>query len=106
MNDPKLNVWPEYLDIRDTQLHDDMGGGGQRIYTTAGRGYEKRRYVRADVPLTRLEQLERFVDRIAEYFDYTHDDVDEVKILHELQGAATRLHNPDRATATSDCGKT
>jgi len=42
-------VWPDRLQIRDTGLHDDMGGGGQRIYTTAGRGYETRLYVRDDV---------------------------------------------------------
>ena len=35
--------------IRDTELYDDMGGGGQRIYTTAGRGYPLREYIRADV---------------------------------------------------------
>lgn len=45
MGDPVPTVWPNALMIRDTGLHDDMGGGGQRIYTTAGRGYEKRRYV-------------------------------------------------------------
>lgn len=48
MSDPKNNVWPQYLMIRDTQLHDDMGGAGQRIYTTAGQGYEKRKYVLAE----------------------------------------------------------
>lgn len=40
-------VWPERLKIRDTGLHDDLGGPGQRIYTTAGRGYERVEYVRA-----------------------------------------------------------
>ena len=43
-----MNEWPEYLMIRDTALHDDAGGLGQRIYTTAGAGYEKKKYVRAD----------------------------------------------------------
>jgi hypothetical protein len=43
------HVWPARLMIRDTKLFDDMGGGGQRIYTTAGRGYERREYVRADL---------------------------------------------------------
>lgn len=45
---PTTSVWPDRLKIRDTGLHDDMGGPGQRIYTTAGRGYETREYVRAD----------------------------------------------------------
>lgn len=43
------DIWPDRLMIRDTRLHDDMGGAGQRIYTTAGQGYEKREYVRADL---------------------------------------------------------
>ena len=42
-------VWPDRLQIRDTKLHDDLGDGGQRIYTTAGRGHETREYLRADV---------------------------------------------------------
>lgn len=42
-------IWPERLKIRDTGLHDDLGGPGQRIYTTAGRGYERVEYVRADL---------------------------------------------------------
>lgn len=41
--------WPEYLMIRDTGLHDDLGGGGQRIFTTAGRGYQKIKYIREDL---------------------------------------------------------
>lgn len=44
-------VWPETIMLRDTKLHDDQGGGGQRIYTTAGRGYPKVRYIREDVAL-------------------------------------------------------
>jgi|GEM_PF-1797869 len=41
--------WPERLMLRDTKLHDDLGGLGQRIFTAAGAGYEKREYVRADL---------------------------------------------------------
>lgn len=41
--------WPKRVNLRDTKLHDDLGGAGQRIFTTAGQGYEKRVYVRADV---------------------------------------------------------
>lgn len=40
-------VWPDELMLRDTGIHDDLGGGGQRIYTTAGNGYPKVCYVRA-----------------------------------------------------------
>jgi hypothetical protein len=52
--------------------------------------------LRETVTTERLELLERFVDRIAEYFDYTHDDVNELEILRSIQAEATRLHNPDR----------
>lgn len=43
------NIFPDYLMIRDTQLNDDAGGLGQRIYTTAGAGYAKVKYIRADL---------------------------------------------------------
>lgn len=49
---PKRNeavAWPQYVMLRDTELHDDMGGLGQRIYTTAGAGYHKEKYVHASV---------------------------------------------------------
>lgn len=45
-------IWPDRLWLRDTHLHDDMGGAGQRIYTTAGQGYEKCEYVRVDLVAT------------------------------------------------------
>lgn len=41
--------WPEELMLRDTGIHDDQGGLGQRIFTTAGAGYKKVKYVRADL---------------------------------------------------------
>lgn len=41
--------YPESLMVRDTHLVDELGGLGQRIYTTAGVGYPKQRYVRADL---------------------------------------------------------
>jgi hypothetical protein len=44
--------WPDYVMLRDTKLHDDMGGLGQRIFTTAGAGYKKVKYVRADLVAT------------------------------------------------------
>lgn len=57
--------WPKVLNIRDTGLHDDMGGLGQRIYTTTGAGYETQAYVRGDLYdelKTRLEELESYLD--------------------------------------------
>lgn len=38
-----------------------------------------------------IQKLERFVRRVAEFDDYTHDDVDEAKILHDLQREAQGL---------------
>ena len=55
-------TWPERLRLRDTKLHDDIGGAGQRIFTTSGQGYEKKVYVRADVA---FEMEERAVMRFA-----------------------------------------
>ena len=46
---PAKDGFPPTLLLRDTELHDDMGGGGQRIFTTAGRGYKKVKYIRADL---------------------------------------------------------
>lgn len=63
MTDSSKNVWPDRLMIRDTQLHDDMGGAGQRIYTTAGQGYEKREYVRADVH-GKWRRIEEWRDKV------------------------------------------
>jgi hypothetical protein len=44
-----MSDWPERVHLRDTKLHDDLGGLGQRIFTTAGQGYEKQEYVRGDL---------------------------------------------------------
>jgi hypothetical protein len=45
------DTFPETLMIRDTETYDGngIGGFGQRIFTTAGFGYEKVKYVRADI---------------------------------------------------------
>lgn len=43
-----LDNFPERLMLRDTELYDDVGGAGQRIFTTAGQGYQKVEYIRAD----------------------------------------------------------
>jgi len=63
-NTKELAQWPTRLRIRDTLLRDDIGGAGQRIYTTAGQGYEKREYVRGDLheqQAARLLELEDIV---------------------------------------------
>lgn len=49
MNAHNEQQWPEYLMLRDTGLYDDAGGLGQHIFTTAGAGYVKQKYVRADL---------------------------------------------------------
>lgn len=56
--------WPERLMIRDTGLHDDLGGPGQRIYTTAGRGYERVAYVRADIADAQAQEIARLRDAL------------------------------------------
>ena len=48
-------IWPDKINLRDTGLHDDMGGGGQRIYTNAGRGYERKEYTRTDLILPMID---------------------------------------------------
>lgn len=54
-------VWPERVRLRDTKLHDDMSGAGQRIYTTAGRGYTKIEYIRADIAEAEIERLKNLL---------------------------------------------
>lgn len=49
MNEHNEQQWPEYLMLRDTGLYDDAGGLGQQIFTTAGAGYVKQKYIRADL---------------------------------------------------------
>lgn len=45
----------------------------------------------ADMLLKEIDELKTFVRRVAEYDDYTHDDVDETKILHDLQREAQQI---------------
>ena len=44
-----------------------------------------------DLLFKEIDELRAFIRRVAEFDDYTHDDVDEVKILHELQHEALQL---------------
>ena len=44
-----------------------------------------------DMLLKEIDELKTFVRRVAQYDDYTHDDVDEVKILHALQREAQQI---------------
>jgi anti-sigma factor RsiW len=76
--------WPEYVMLRDTKLHDDMGGAGQRIYTTAGQGYEKIKYVRADLLeaaraplLERITALENKCALLAASWQKAEDELEE-----------------------------
>lgn len=69
MNALNEQQWPEYLMLRDTGLSDDAGGLGQRIFTTAGAGYVKQKYIRADLVALRaaapgidLEQFRKPVE--------------------------------------------
>jgi hypothetical protein len=67
--------WPTYVMIRDTKLHDDLGGGGQRIFTTAGNGYEKRKYIRDDIAnntLTVKDHVDALIKMGAKYYSGEH----------------------------------
>ena len=59
MSEKGGDVWPDVLMIRDTKLHDDLGGCGQRVYTTAGNGDVRQKYVRADLVEADREELAR-----------------------------------------------
>ena len=48
---------PKTIMVRDTNLQDDLGGMGQRIYTTAGAGYTKSSYTRTDIADERIAGL-------------------------------------------------
>ena len=56
-----MDKWPERLSIRDTKIYDDLGGLGQRIFTTAGAAYEKHTYYSEEyvsAKQARIEALE------------------------------------------------
>ena len=63
MNDRPDETFPDRLRIRDTRLYDDMGGAGQRIYTTAGQGYRKVDYVRADLYDAQASEIAELKER-------------------------------------------
>lgn len=94
-NLPADSVFPERLHIRDTGLHDDIGGGGQRIYTTAGSGYETREYIRADVP-----PLDRSVPVKSAVMQCYHEGCQYLRLTQENQQLRDRLLRvTDRAVA-------
>ena len=69
MTDKADEAFPDRLRIRDTRLYDDMGGAGQRIYTTAGQGYTKVEYIRADLHDAQAAEVERLKDSMREIRD-------------------------------------
>ena len=67
--------WPEYVMLRDTGLYDDAGGLGQRIYTTAGSGYKKRKYIlEAVAPMLASIQPPDMVCEQHPWSEWPHDD--------------------------------
>ena len=75
LRDEDGHEWPAFLNIRDTKLHDDMGGLGQHIYTTAGCGYKTMKYVRQDAtnPLPAAERLAEVLEIIDGWMElYDH----------------------------------
>ena len=71
-------TWPKKLKIRDTTFYDDMGGGGQRICTTAGRGYETQEYINADlIDMDVLRRVEAgYSKALTEAESWIHDQLD------------------------------
>ena len=92
--DPRKSIWPATLSIRDTQLFDDLGGAGQRIYTTAGQGYEKQEYIRGDLYETVVGQLERLR---ADWYSPEHMDAVQERTIGPLQDEIERLNELLRA---------
>ena len=93
-------TFPDRLRIRDTRLHDDMGGAGQRIYTTAGQGYTKVEYVRADLHAAlraKVEQLKKDVLRQMAWKTEAQDELED--ICNELPGVAF-MDPPDGGSVT------
>lgn len=92
----EIPIFPDTLRIRDTMLHDDLGGLGQRIYTTAGQGYKKQEYVRGDIVAslrTRVKELEDAIDNLWDA-PHLHDDKRivpraDLDKLRALRGEAT-----------------
>jgi hypothetical protein len=58
MTEAPESIWPDTLKIRDCKIYDDLGGSGKRIYTTAGNGYERKEYIRADISQAKITELE------------------------------------------------
>lgn len=86
-----MSEMPHRLRLRDTGLHDDQGGMGQRIYTTAGFGYEKTEYLRASWVRERLETaIAGLREDLAQYrakgfSEFARDVVTEIKTLQALK---------------------
>lgn len=57
-------IWPDSLMIRDTLIHDDSGGSGRRIYTTAGNGYERTKYVHERLYTAQQETIAALVEAL------------------------------------------
>jgi hypothetical protein len=82
--------YPEWVMLRDTMLHDDMGGLGQRIYTSAGSGYTKQKYIRADVVEALRQQL---ADTEGLRVCADHDANELAKQLAEANDQVNQLNN-------------
>jgi chromosome segregation ATPase len=84
--------YPEWVMLRDTMLHDDMGGLGQRIYTSAGSGYTKQKYIRADVVESLRQQLKIQEDAANHWFTEANNDHNRcVKLEQQLTEANETL---------------
>lgn len=88
-------IWPERIRLRDTKLYDDISGAGQRIYTTAGRGYTKVEYIRADIAEAEIERLKNLLGdpegTIAHADSITKTQDAEIKRLRERLAEADEI---------------
>ena len=101
--DDEGHVWPTKLRIRDTKLHDDMGGSGQRIYTTAGRGYKTVEYVRADLASLQAPQeagLVRDLQLLLESYTAYAGDAVPASIIERSRELHARLSALSQPVAT------
>jgi len=86
MIDKAEETFPDRLRIRDTRLYDDMGGAGQRIYTTAGQGYRKVDYVRADLHDAQAARISELVALLDKHYGTPCEEIrhaQEIAVLRE-----------------------
>lgn len=65
---------PIRLKLRDTGLHDDISGAGQRIWTTAGQGYEKIWFIELGPVVSLLKEVKWEIKNLREKIALKEDE--------------------------------